>query len=107
MVRNRETTITRRKQKKVLVLPRPKMPQDRVVIDLPIAVAVQALAEGTATPDQQIYALKWMITTSQEGECNYHVNDRDHAFATGFEFWGKVIKGIINARLSDLTTQSE
>lgn len=46
--------------------------------------AIQALARGDATPDQQKRALDWIITSAGTYDLSYRPNsDRDTAFAEG------------------------
>ena len=52
--------------------------------DIPEAAAVQALAHGTATPDQQRRALEWIVNSAcGTYDEDYRSNDREHAFVSG------------------------
>jgi hypothetical protein len=62
--------------------------------ELPDIAAIQALEKGTATPEQQVRALTWVINNAcGTYDLCYHVNDREHAFASGRRFVGlQVVK---------------
>lgn len=52
--------------------------------DIADVTAVQELAKGTATPDQQKRALNWIIhNAALTYDLEYRTDSRDHAFASG------------------------
>ena len=82
----------------------PHIPPPYAVADVS---AVQALQQGTATPDQQVRALKWII---EQGagvyEFNYYPTDRDTAFALGRAFVGQQLVKLLKLSVAELTRQS-
>lgn len=66
---------------KKVVEPHPALPAEWDVAD---AAALQALAEGKATKDQQQRALNWIVySAAGTYELEYRTDSRDHAFASG------------------------
>lgn len=69
--------------------------------ELADAVAINAVAKGEATPDQQVRAMKWII---EQGCQTYGLSyrpdgmggDRDTAFAEGRRFVGTELRKFIN-----------
>ena len=48
------------------------------------AAAIQALAQGTATADQQRWALEWIVNSAcGTYDSEYRSNDREHAYVSG------------------------
>ncbi len=75
--------------------------------DLADVSAVQALATGTASADQQIRVLKWLIDwAAGTYEFNYYPSDRDTAFALGRAFVGQQLVKLTKLSVSDLKRQS-
>lgn len=75
--------------------------------DLADVSAVQALARGDATPDQQQRALRWIIERAAGSyEFNYYPSDRDTAFALGRAFVGQQLVKLTKLSVSDLKRQS-
>lgn len=69
--------------------------------DVADAVAIQALAAGTATPEQQRRALDWIVLrASNTDDFEYRSDTRDHAFASGRRFVGLQIRKIIGLNLA-------
>jgi hypothetical protein len=69
--------------------------------------AVQALARGEATPEQQQRALRWVIERAAGAyEFNYYPTDRDTAFALGRSFVGQQLVKLTKLSMSDLKRQS-
>ena len=67
------------------------------------AVAIQALAAGKATAEQQRRALKWIL----EGACAlpiwaYCKDERETNLALGRQFVGQQIVGVMNVKVSIL-----
>ena len=83
------------------------------------AAAMQALAKGTATRDQQKRALDWIVGTDhrtlRDSACGYYdisyrpggeEGSRDSAFAEGRRFVGAQIVKLIKVKIG-LTTRRE
>lgn len=70
--------------------------------ELPEASAIQAMARGDATPDQQQRATKWLIETACGAyDLSFRPSgDRDTAFAEGRRFVGLQIVKILKLNLS-------
>lgn len=69
--------------------------------------AVQALARGDATPEQQQRVLKWVIERAAGAyEFNYYPTDRDTAFALGRSFVGQQLVKLTNLSVADIKRQS-
>lgn len=70
------------------------------------AAAVQALAVGKATPDQQQRALNWMINSAAGTyDLEYRTEPRDHAFASGRRFVGLQIVKLLKINLAAFVDQ--
>lgn len=68
--------------------------------DLADAAAVQACFGGTATPEQQQRAIKWiMYAAAGKDDVEYRTDPRDHAFASGRRFVGLQIGKMIQLNL--------
>jgi hypothetical protein len=69
---------------------KPIPPHLRCEYDLPVVSAVQALAHGDATAEQQKTALTWIINQAAAtyGQSYQETGDRDTAFAEGRRFVG-------------------
>lgn len=71
--------------------------------DIADVAAMQALARGEATPDQQKRALDWIIIlAAQTYRSQYRQNDRDHAFVAGRAFVGQTIVGVLKLNIATL-----
>lgn len=58
--------------------------------------AVQALARGEASPDQQKAALDWIVNEAcRTYDLAYRTDPHDHAFCTGRMFAGQQIVGTL------------
>lgn len=67
------------------------------------AAAFQALSTGTATPDQQRRALKWLIEVGAGAyEFQYYPSDRDTVFALGRGFVGQQVVKLLKLNLMTL-----
>jgi len=65
--------------------------------------AFQALQNGTATPDQQRRALKWLIESAAGTyEFHYYPSDRDTTFALGRAFVGQQAVKLLKLNLMTL-----
>lgn len=74
--------------------------------------ALQALSQGTATPEQQKAALAWFINTaSRYYDASYrpggHEGDRDTAFAEGRRFAGGQTVKMLKINLNALKAREE
>ena len=71
--------------------------------DKPDAAALQALAAGTATAEQQQRALNWIIYDAcGTYEMDYRPDPRDHAFISGKRRVGLQIVTLIKLKLGVL-----
>lgn len=69
--------------------------------------AVQAMAMGTASADQQQRVLKWIIERAAGTyEFNYYPTDRETAFALGRSFVGQQLVKLTKLSVADLKRQS-
>jgi hypothetical protein len=76
--------------KKNVAPPAVYLPADWEISDVS---AVQACIAGTATPEQQRRAIKWIVyRAAGTDDVEYRPNDRDHAFASGRRFVGLQIR---------------
>lgn len=65
--------------------------------------AVQAVARGDATKDQQQRALNWIIYNAARAyDLDYRPDSRDHAFASGRRFTGLEIITILKINIGKL-----
>lgn len=66
---------------KIVIHPSADFPANWDVAD---AYAIQALAQGIATPEQQQRALNWIIYNAcGTYDSDYRPNEREHAFVSG------------------------
>jgi hypothetical protein len=80
--------------KKLLDIPSPRTPVDFGYAEV---AAIQALAKGCASEDQQKIALQWIIERAGEFyEVHHYPNGLDIAFANGRRFVGREIVNLIN-----------
>lgn len=87
-------------KKKVTRAQGPQVPPGYELADVS---AFQALQSGTATPDQQMRALRWLIERGAGTyEFNYYPSDRDTAFALGRAFVGQQVVKLLKLSISDL-----
>ena len=71
--------------------------------DLAAATALQALMDGTAEPEQQQRALRWIIEEAAGTyKLNFYDDERSTAFALGRAFVGQIIAGVSKMNLSTL-----
>ena len=71
--------------------------------DLAAASAIQALATGTAEPEQQKRALRWIVEEAAGMyRFNFFETERDTAFALGRAFVGQIVAGAARLNLSTL-----
>lgn len=83
--------------KKINDQPSPILPP---LWDKPDATALQALAQGKATPEQQQRALNWIIYgAANTYDLDYRTDSRDHAFVSGRRFVGLQIIKLIKLNL--------
>lgn len=75
------------------------------------AAAIQALAKGSASPDQQKRALKWIINTgARTYDLSYRPGEegrRDTDFAEGRRSLGLQLVMLVNLKLGMITTKGE
>jgi hypothetical protein len=72
-------------------------------VTLPIAAAIKALHDGSASAHQQQIALQWIVREAAgKAHFPYHANERDTVFALGRLFVAEQIVGLFNADLSSL-----
>ena len=71
--------------------------------EIPDIASVQALATGTATPDQQKRALDWVINSAcGTYDLEYRSDARDHAFTSGRRFVGLQIVKMLKLNVGKL-----
>lgn len=71
--------------------------------EIPDAAAIQALAFGTATPDQQRRALEWIVNNAcGTYDSEYRSNEREHAYVSGRRFVGLQIVKMTKLNLGKL-----
>lgn len=74
--------------------------------ELPDASALQALARGEATPEQQQRALNWIIHNAcGTYDLDYRPDPRDHAAVSGRRFVGLEIVKLIKLNLGAFRKQ--
>lgn len=87
--------------------PKPKLfePWAPPRIDLPTIAALQAVARGTATPDQQQRAMRFIVEKCgwayEETYCPGVNGERDSAFAQGRRRVGTMLVSFLNADLDN------
>lgn len=75
--------------------------------DIADAAAIQALARGVATPEQQQRALNWVINNAAGTyDLEYRTDSRDHAFASGRRFVGLQLVKMVKVNLGVLRQDS-
>lgn len=83
---------------KPAVAPAPWLPAE---YDVPDAGALQALARGEASPEQQQRALNWIINDAcGTYDLEYRQDPRDHAFASGKRSVGLGIVKLLKLNLA-------
>ena len=83
-------------------------PQVPPPYDVAVAGAIQALARGDASADQQQRALKWIIETAAGAyEFNFYPSDRDTAFSLGRTFVGQQIVKLTKLNLQALRSPED
>ena len=71
--------------------------------DVADVAAVQELAKGTATPDQQKRALNWVIhNAALTYDLEYRTDQRDHAFASGRRYVGLQLVALLRIDVAKL-----
>ena len=76
--------------------------------DIADASAIQALQDGTATPEQQQRALKWVIlAASGMYDFHYYASARDTDFALGRAFVGQQIVKMTKLNISALRREHD
>lgn len=72
--------------------------------DIPDASALQALARGEATPDQQKRALNWLIYNAcGTYEMDYRPDPREHAVVSGKRMVGLEIVKLLKINIAALS----
>lgn len=90
---------------KVAAAPAPYTPP---AWDLPDASALQALARGEATPEQQQRALNWVINAAcGTYDLEYREEPRAHAFVSGRRFVGLEIVKLLKVNIGALSKKGE
>lgn len=78
-------------------------PDDPAGYSIPDAAAIQAIALGTASPEQQQRAFNWIVyNASRTYGPDYWPDQRDHAFASGMRFVGLQLVGVLKVNLAKL-----
>jgi hypothetical protein len=78
----------------------PYAPPEYIAAD---ALAIQALVEGTAEPQQQKRAIDWIVMqASGMYEFNYYKTDRDTSFGLGRAFVGQQIVKLMKINTSKM-----
>lgn len=73
----------------------------------PDAAAMQALAQGKATSEQQQRALNWIIYgAANTYDLDYRTDPRDHAFVSGRRFVGLQIIKLIKINLMAISSKA-
>lgn len=81
---------------------------DPVPAELADAHALRAMHEGTASPDQQRRAMRWILErAAMVGKIPYWPSDRDTAFACGRQFVGKQIGHLLTCDLNSLRGRND
>ena len=87
---------------KIISEPLPYAPPPYELAD---ASALQALARGDATAEQQQRALVWVINSAAGTyDVEYRNDPRDHAFVSGRRFVGLAIVKLVKLNLGALST---
>jgi hypothetical protein len=94
---------------KPLVLGQDKRPQFAYPHRIADAAAVQAIANGTATPDQQIRGMRWIIEKGcmTYDETFHPESDRASNFMQGRRFVGLKLVLMINASINALKRRED
>ena len=76
--------------------------------ELSDVVAVQALAAGTASADQQVRALNWVVYRAcATDEVEYRPDEREHVLASGRRFVGLQIRKLMAINIGAINKRSE
>lgn len=79
-------------------------PKGKPLFDIADVAAIQALATGTAAPDQQKRALDWIINVAAKTyDPEYQTDSRDHAYCSGRRSVGLNIIVLTKIDLSKLS----
>jgi hypothetical protein len=79
-------------------------PKGKPLFEIADVAAIQALALGTAAPDQQKRALDWIINTAAKTyDPEYQTDSRDHAYCSGRRSVGLNIVVLTKIDLSKLS----
>ena len=71
-----------------------------------VSLAFKALEKGTASPEQQQYAMKFLITRGcRTHDSDWFEDDRLSSFAAGRRFVGMQIIDMVNLKISKLNEQ--
>lgn len=82
---------------------KPPEPHDPAFYDLADAAAVQALARGNATPEQQQRAIKWIVSAAGTYDLSYRPDSsRATDFSEGKRWVGSQVVKLTNIDLSAL-----
>ena len=76
-----------------------RIPYEPFNYEVEDVAAIQCMAAGTASEEQQRRALRWIIEQSGTHDLPYRPNDRDTSFACGMQHVGKQIIRLVNADL--------
>ncbi len=87
----------------------PRPPADKAgQVTYKVAMAMMALRDGVASPDQQQMALKWILGEAcAKLHFPYYPNDRDTAFALGRRFVADQITGLFSMDTNALRDADE
>lgn len=86
--------------KKPIPPPAPYEPAGYAVADV---AAIQAIARGDASKEQQQRALNWIIyNAARTYDLDYRPDSRDHAFTSGKRFVGLQIVTMLKIEISKL-----
>lgn len=85
---------------KQIAPPEAWLPAQYTVADV---AAVQALARGEATPEQQQRALNWVVNKAAlTYDLDYRPDSRDHAFSSGRRFVGLQVVKVLQLDVAKL-----
>lgn len=81
----------------------PFVPADYTIEDV---YALQALAGGAATPEQQARAILWIVwAVARTGDLECRATERDSTFAGGKRFIGLQILKLVNMPVEEITAR--
>lgn len=81
----------------------PPAPYEPAGYAIPDVAAIQALARGDASKEQQQRALNWIIYNAARAyDLDYRPDSRDHAFASGKRFVGLQLVTMLKIEISKL-----